>query len=112
MKWESTAISHDDPETTLSAELRSDACAIVANDFTTDDPTVQVFNLPGGRYAVATHLGAYSGLGATWSQFMGEWFPQSGERGDFTRTCFEVYVNDCNAVPVEEVRTDLYVPIQ
>jgi AraC family transcriptional regulator len=106
------AISHDDPETTPAAELRSDACAIVADDFTTGDPTVQVFNLPGGRYAVAIHLGAYSGLGATWSQFMGEWFPQSGERADFTRPCFEIYVNDCNAVPIEEVRTELYVPIR
>lgn len=106
------AISHDDPETTSAAELRSDACVIVADDFTTDDHTVQVFDLPGGRYAVATHLGAYSGLGAAWGQLIGQWFPQSGQHADFTRTCFEVYVNDCNIVPIEEVRTDLHVPIQ
>lgn len=105
------AISHDDPETTPADQLRSDACAIVANDFTTDDPTVAVIDLPGGRYAVTTHLGAYSGLGATWSQFMGAWFPASGHTIDISRPCFEVYVNDCNAVPVEEVRTDLYVPV-
>jgi AraC family transcriptional regulator len=105
------AIAHDDPETTPTAELRSDACLIVSADFTTDDPIVQVLDLPGGRYAVATHLGDYSGLGATWQRFMGEWLPQSGERAATTRPCFEVYVNDCNAVPVEEVRTDLYVPV-
>lgn len=105
------AISHDDPETTPAAELRSDACVIVADDFTTDDPTVQVLDLTGGRYAVATHLGAYSGLGATWSQLMGEWFPASGHTIEFTRPCFELYVNDCNTVPVEGVRTELYVPI-
>ena len=84
------AIAHDDPETTPATELRSDACAVVAADFSTDDPTVAVIDLPGGRYAVTTHLGNYSGLGATWSQFMGAWFPTSGHTIDSTRPCFEV----------------------
>jgi AraC family transcriptional regulator len=105
------AIYQDDPETVPVAELRSDACAIVADDFTTDDPTVQVLTLPGGRYAVATHLGAYSGLGAAWGRFIGEWLPTSGHTLDASRPCFEIYVNECNAVPVEEIRTDLYEPI-
>lgn len=105
------AISYDDPETTPEAELRSDACVMVDAGFRCEDPSVQVLDLPGGRYAITTHLGHYSGLGGTWRRFMGEWFPASGHTIEFTRPCFEVYVNDCNAVPVEEVRTDLYVPV-
>ncbi len=105
------AIFHDDPETVPAAELRSDICAVVAADFTTDDPTVQVLELAGGRYAVTTYLGDYSGLSAAWGRFMGEWFPTSGQTLDPSRPCFEVYVNDCETTPVEEVRTDLYEPI-
>ena len=105
------AIFHDDPESTPAEQLRSDACAIVTDDFTTDDPTVQVLTLPGGRYATTTHLGDYSGLGTTWGKLMGEWFPQSGERIDAARPCFEVYVDDCRITPVAEVRTELYEPI-
>lgn len=105
------AIYHDDPDTTAADQLRSDACAIVASDFTTDDPTVTVQDLPGGRYAVATHLGPYSGLDEAWGNFLGQALPASNATPTMERPMFEVYVNDCRETPPDEVRTDLYVPI-
>jgi AraC family transcriptional regulator len=105
------AIYYDDPETTPESELRSDACAIIPEDFTPSDSDLRVVTVTGGRYAVHTYMGDYSGLGTAWGKFMGEWFPTSGQKMDFSRPCLEVYVNDCDKVPVEEVRTDLYQPI-
>jgi AraC family transcriptional regulator len=104
-------IYYDDPETTPEAELRSDACAIAPENFTPSDSDLRVVTVAGGRYAVYTYLGDYSGISAAWGKLMGGWVPTSGQTMDFSRPCFEVYVNDCDKVPVEEVRTDLYQPI-
>lgn len=105
------AIFHDDAESMPADQLRSDACIHVDSNFTTTDPKVQTIDLPGGRYAVVTHTGSYAGLGNTWSQFIGKWVPTSGERIDFERPCYEVYLNDCSVVPEEQLLTQLYEPI-
>jgi AraC family transcriptional regulator len=101
-------ISHDDPESVPADKLRSDACAEVASDFATSDPAVSVIDIPGGRYAVATYIGSYAGLGGAWGQLMGEWLPASGAKLDFSKPCFEVYLNDCSTVAESELRTELY----
>jgi AraC family transcriptional regulator len=106
------AIYHDDPATVLESELRSDACAPVALDVTTDDPAVTRTDLPGGRYAVTSYYGDYSGLGAAWGRFIGEWLPTSAEAIDESRSCFEIYVDLCGTVSPERVRTDLYQPVR
>ncbi|MGC4047148.1 MAG: GyrI-like domain-containing protein [Armatimonas sp.] len=106
------AIFHDDPESVSSEQLRSDACIPVVADFTSTDPDVQAIDLPGGRYAVATHTGSYAGLGDAWSQFIGKWIPTSGEHIDFERPCYEVYLNDCSVVSEEQLLTQLYEPIR
>ncbi len=104
-------ISHDDPESVPAEKLRSDACAEVSPDFATRDASVQVIDVPGGRYTVATHLGSYAGLGSAWGQLMGEWLPASGATLDFTRPSFEVYLDDCDTVAESELRTELYQPV-
>jgi len=104
------AIYHDNPEITPLAELRSDACLVVPTAIEVHDPEVRALEVPGGRYAVATHLGHYASLGETWGRFMGEWLPTSGLALGHG-PCFELYVDDCNQVPVEQVRTELYQSI-
>ena len=43
--------------------------------------------IPAGRYARATHVGPYEGLGRTWTLVMGKWLPGSGHRlGDGERS--------------------------
>ena len=105
-------VSYDDPETVPEAELRADACIDVSADFSTGDPSVHVFDLAGGRYAVYTHRGDYAGLGAAWGALFGQWFPQSGQQIDDSRPCFETYFNDCDKVSPDELLTELYVPIR
>ncbi|HRF60647.1 MAG TPA: GyrI-like domain-containing protein [Fimbriimonadaceae bacterium] len=101
----------DDPDTTSPEELRSDACLIVPDDYelpATAPTELRLDSIAGGDYAVTTHMGAYDGLRDAWIRFDGQIVSETGrEPGD--GACFEWYVNDCNEVPVEEVRTDLYV---
>ncbi len=104
---------HDDPSRVAQAELRSDACMEVDADYVLPDENplgLTVLIIEGGEYAVTTFLGSYAGLGAAWGEFCGSGIAALGRQiGEFPT--FEVYVNDCNAVPVEEVRTDLYAKL-
>ncbi len=102
---------YDDPTTTPESELHSDAGAIVAPDFTTDDPAVHVVKVAGGTYAVATYLGPYEGLPAAWGELMGTWLPNSGHLPEM-KTPFELYLNDCQSLPPAEWLTELYVAIK
>ncbi len=101
---------YDDPRQVAPADLRSDAAAVVPEGVAIPEGNdVRIFELPERKYATATHLGSYSGLGDAWQAF-----EAAVQAAGFTMTddpCFEVYVNDCTKVPEAEVRTDLYVPI-
>ncbi len=106
-------IWYDDPGATPAHELRSDACLIVADDFELPsrgegDPDLRLTTVSPGEYAVGTHMGSYEGLGDAWARFCGQALPNLG-REVADSPSFEVYVNDCTAVRIEEVRTDLYV---
>ena len=104
-------IFYDDPEATAPDKLRSDAGAYVAPEFHVDDPRVHIVDLPAGSYAVHTHFGPYDGLSAAWAKLGSDWFPNSGyDIG--TAPAFEVYVNDCTAVPVDQIQTELYFSIK
>lgn len=104
---------YDDPHTVPAQELRSDAAIVVPADYElpADNPLgATIAEIPGGEYATATHLGSYEGLGDAWSRFTGEAIPATG-RQTAEGVCFEMYMNDCREVPLEEVRTDMYVPV-
>jgi len=106
------AIYHDDPSVVPQTQLRSDACLQVPDDYQlgeTGGLDLRIDTVPGGEYAVATHMGSYAGLNDAWARFLGQAAPSLGrELGMYT---FEIYVNDCSKVPEEEVRTDLYVSL-
>jgi AraC family transcriptional regulator len=104
------AIYYDDPETTPAEQLQSDAGVTVQRGVALPDGVGEK-TLPAGKYARTTHLGPYSTLGDTWAHFMGEWLPSSGERVGSGST-YEVYRNTpANAAP-EDLRTDLYLPLE
>lgn len=107
-------VYYDDPGTTPVAELRSAACAIVPDDFQLADTGGHPFHLDtieGGRFAKATHMGPYEGLGQAWKEFCDVQIPALGVEFRHAPS-FEIYVNDCNEVAPEDVQTDLYVPIK
>lgn len=105
-------IWYDDPESTPPHELRSDAAILLPDGY---EPAAidggPVFSeLPERNYVRATHLGPYEGLGDAWARFC----QSVAAEGIVTspEPSFEMYVNDCSKVAPEEVRTDLYLPIQ
>ena len=103
-------ICHDDPEVTPSAKVRYDACLAVGEDFEPGGD-IGVQTVAGGQYAMTTHTGPYNELGRTYSEFLGQWIPRSGyELRD--APCFEVYPNDPQSTPPEELLTDIYAPLQ
>lgn len=108
---EAVGIYYDDPSTVPPDQLRSHAGQFVANDFTTDDPAVEVVDLDGGLFAVATHIGPYDGLMNAWSELYTQWMPTSGyEFGP--GAAHEVYLNSCDNVPPEELRTEIHLSVR
>jgi AraC family transcriptional regulator len=103
------AIYHDDPETTPVEQLQSDAGVTVPEGTELPEGIVEK-RLPAGSYARTTHLGPYTTLGDTWSRFMGEWLPKSGERVG-AGPSYEVYRNNPTNAQPDALRTDLYLPI-
>jgi AraC family transcriptional regulator len=103
------AMYHDDPESTPEQELRSHAAIVVPEEVPLPAGLVEQ-RLPAGRYAHTLHIGPYEQLGDAWARFMGEWLPASGHRiGD--GVSYEIYLNTPAEVPKEELRTEMYIPI-
>jgi AraC family transcriptional regulator len=104
------AIYHDDPETTPASELRSEAGLTFPADMRLPKD-LEEHKIPAGRYARVTHVGPYEELGDTWKRLMGEWLPASSERVRDTPS-YEIYRNTPENAKPEELRTDIYVPLE
>jgi len=103
------AIYHDDPETTPEEDLKSDAAVTIPAGKALPKGLTE-FRIPAGRYARATHVGPYEGLGDAWARFMGEWLPASGQRfGD--GVSYEVYRNNPSNTAPDDLITDMYIPL-
>jgi AraC family transcriptional regulator len=102
-------VGHDDPQVTPPDKIRYDACVTV--DGTVEgEGEVGIQTVGGGRYAVTTHKGPYENLESSYAELMGGWLPLSGERlGD--NLCFELYLNDPQSTPPEELLTDIYISL-
>lgn len=102
--------SYDDPENTPPEKLRYDACVIVSNEIGADD-TVQIQELPGGRFASTVHKGAYRNMGQTFRTMFQEGLPKAGlnwRKGP----CLEFYTGEYDDRPEEDLITELYVPVK
>lgn len=104
------AIYHSDPEATPASELQSDAGCVVPAAAKIPEGLGELI-VPAGRYARTTHVGPYSKLGDTWARLMGEWLPQSGLRVG-SGVSYEIYRSDMQTTPSEQLRTDIYVPLE
>ena len=103
-------VCHDDPAVTEPARIRYDACVTVDRLFVPQgDIGVQVIS--GGDYAVLTHVGPYSGLGASYAKLFGQWLPRSGRRLR-AEPCFEAYLNSPENTAPEDLIVDLHAPLE
>lgn len=104
------AIYHDDPSAVPVDELRSHMGLEVAGD-TALPPGFDDLNLAGGRHAVLTLRGPYSGIPAAWVWLYGQWLPASGEE-PADRPPFELYPNGPHDTAPADLITEICVPLR
>ena len=104
-------IYYDDPSTTPAEELRSEACVVVPEGTQLDQDGVRIIQMPGGRHAVARHVGPYEELMTAYHRLFTAWLPDSGEEAA-DRPCFEIYLNTPQDTPPAELITDVHLPLQ
>jgi AraC family transcriptional regulator len=110
-KTQVLAVYHDDPESVVASELRSDACITVPNG-TKADGDVKTMTIPGGTFAVAHVEIDPSEYGAAWDKLVGEWMPENGCVPDTKRLCYELYLNDPDQHPQKKHVVDICEPIK
>lgn len=102
-------ICHDNPEITPPDKIRYDACIVVDSSLQAEGE-VGVQTVAGGEYAIVVHKGPYENLTQTYMQLYGQWLPSQG-REIRSSPCFEVYLNDPQSTPPEELLTEINVPL-
>jgi len=104
-------IGYDDPAVTAEECLRYDACITFFGEVAlTGDVGIQ--NIAGGRYAVFLHKGPYDGLAEIYRDIFGNWIATSGcTLRD--QPSFEIYLNrDPRRTKPENLRTEIWVPVE
>jgi AraC family transcriptional regulator len=99
----------DDPASVPVDELRYDAG--LALGVTSAPEPFRVLRLPAGEFACLRHFGSYAGLEAATQYVVGEWLLSSGrEPADFP--VFHNFINDPDQTPVDELITDILLPLK
>lgn len=102
-------VSHDDPAITAEDKLRYDACITIQREVKPEGE-VAVQTIPGGRFAVFTHKGPYSGLHEAYKAIYSQWLPASGAKLR-DQSCFEKYLNDPDKTKPENLLTEIFIPV-
>jgi AraC family transcriptional regulator len=102
-------IGHDAPGIVAPQKLRYDAGVIVGDDFK-PDRTVDIANLPGGKYAVALFQGPETVITDAWARFYTAWLPGSGYQPE-DRPRLELRRDHALRLPAGHFRCELCLPI-
>ena len=103
----------DNPDYTPADQLRSAAAVEVSSGVQVNDTLglgLETFTMPGGSYATTRWVGRYDELGPLWSRFAQQ-AEKKARNGVPDSPAFEVYVNDPEDTPPDELVTELYMPI-
>lgn len=103
------ALYLDNPDEVATADLRSYA----GGEFVGGEPPegMEELALEGGKTAVLTYKGPYSGIHAAYHSLFGNWLPQSGEE-PADSPCFEVYLNDPRDTAPADLLTEICLPLK
>jgi AraC family transcriptional regulator len=110
-EYRTIAIFYDNPGTVPAAELRSDACLVVATAEPDAEASVQEVAIPGGLYAVHIHKGPYAELPEVYWWIYKDWLQVNGHEAE-NQPAFEEYLNDPRILPPTEWLTAIYVPLK
>ncbi|MEL6287955.1 MAG: GyrI-like domain-containing protein [Pseudomonadota bacterium] len=106
-------VSWDAPDHPAPDTIRYDAC-VEMHARVGGDPGINVAekSLPGGAFAVLTHEGDYSTLGARMGEMVDTLLPEKALEPDWSRPAMEVYLNDPTGTDGDAPkRTDICIPI-
>jgi AraC family transcriptional regulator len=102
----------DNPKLTAPELLRYDACVPVAFGLDPEpDKGIGRQTLPGGAYAVHTHVGSYAEIGELFSHLHREIVPKRGLSLDYERSFLTIFLNDPSITREMHRRTELCVPV-
>ena len=102
----------DNPKLTAPELLRYDACVPVTAGLEADpEAGIARQTLPGGAYAVQTHVGSYGNTGELFSRLHSEIVPKRGLCVDYDRPFVAIYLNDPAVTREVHRRTELCVPV-
>ena len=101
-------VTYDCPDTVPATELHSDAAVIVGPDSVLP-VDVDELVMPSARYVRGIYIGPYSGLADAWKAF-GADIRAAGYAIEGSMA-LEMYVSDPRSCPVDELRTELYLPL-
>lgn len=99
----------DSPEDVPEDQLRSYAGAEFRGEVTPDG--MEDVQIPGGKTAVLTYKGPYSGIHTAYHTLFGNWLPSSGEE-PADQPCYEIYLNDPRDTAPEELLTEICLPLK
>jgi AraC family transcriptional regulator len=102
----------DNPRTTPAELLRYDACIGLVGDLDAD-PAAGIGRqiLPGGAYAVHTHVGPYDQMGDIMSKLHTSLVQKRGLSVDYDRSFMTIYLNDPALTREMHRRTELCIPV-
>ena len=101
-------VTYDCPDMVPATELRSDAAVVVGPDSVLPVDVDELI-IPAGRYVRGVYIGPYSGLADAWTAFSDD--VRAAGYAIEGATAFGMYVSDPRICPVDELRTDLYLPL-
>lgn len=104
------AVYYDDPHQVPEQELRSEAGVVIHGDVAVEGEGVHEVKIPGGRYAMASYRGDYSGLAKAWEEFYLQGTLPAGLKTK-PDACFERYINTPMDSAPEDLITELYAPL-
>jgi AraC family transcriptional regulator len=104
-------ITYQDPNIANPDDYRFDICGELSGALTPNEAGVVEKIIPGGRCAVARHIGSTDAIGRTVHELYAKWLPESGEQlRDFP--LFFHYIARMPAVSEHQQITDVYLPLR
>jgi len=103
-------IHYDDPNVVSEEALRAHAGIALPRSVPIPDGLEEV-HLIGGKYGVLRFKGAYQGIKICYDHLFGKWLPNSGEE-PADAPSYEIYLNDPAETPVDELLTEIYLPLK
>ena len=102
-------LSYDDPALVSAEKLRYEACIEVDSDVE-QDGDFKVQTIGGGKYLVVLHVGAWDKVHDAYVKAF-DWLKENKVDCRIA-PCIEKYLNTPDEVDIENLKTEVYIPIK